>query len=191
MVFAIVWLKLINYFTIYRKLKGLALYKYYRLSPSLIGLCLLLAMFVEIAGFIIVGKAIGVFATLVLIILSMVLGSTLLRIEGLSLLNNVQAELRAGRSPTKELANGFIRLIAAILLIIPGFVSDVIALGLFMPFIRDKIWGLIVLRYQTRCSEKPSQFDDDKVINLNPDDYKRSNAKDSPLRSDNDHHLLP
>lgn len=167
------------------------MYKYYRLSPSLIGVFLLIAMFIEIAGFIIVGQKIGVFATLVLIILSMVLGLTLLRIEGLSLLNNVQAELKAGRSPTKELANGCIRLIAAILLIIPGFVSDVIALGLFMPFIRDKIWGLIAARYQTQYKETTAPFDDDKVINLDQADYKRSNPKDSPWRSKDDHQLLP
>ena len=112
-----------------------------------ISLLLFLALpFIEIAGFVIVGDEIGVLATLGLIILSSVLGVTLLRRQGLSLLNQMKAEAAAGRAPQREIIHGTMMLFAGILLIIPGFLTSIIGLLLFIPFVREFIWKHILAK---------------------------------------------
>lgn len=167
-----------------------------------ISLLLFLALpFVEIAGFVIVGKEIGVLATLGLIILSAVLGFSLLRRQGLSLLNQMKAETAAGRAPQREIIHGTMLILAGILLIIPGFLTDIIGLLLFIPFVRDVIWNrflrnriVMATSFKTTTStsgnySQPNYPQDDDIIDLDPEDYSSSsdggkNAKDSPWIKD-------
>ncbi|MEM0908221.1 MAG: FxsA family protein, partial [Pseudomonadota bacterium] len=90
----------------------------------------------EIAVFIMVGSAIGVLPTIALIILSAVLGLTLLRNRGLSALSRVRADLENDRVPADALAEAMSVAIAGILLIIPGFITDTIGLLLLLPGVR-------------------------------------------------------
>lgn len=166
-----------------------------------ISLLLFLALpFVEIAGFVIVGKEIGVLATLGLIILSAVLGFSLLRRQGLSLLNQMKAETAAGRAPQREIIHGTMLIFAGILLIIPGFLTDIIGLLLFIPFVRDMIWNrflrnrvVMATSFTTGSStsgfNQPRYNQDEDIIDLDPEDYSSSsdsgkNTKDSPWIKD-------
>lgn len=166
-----------------------------------ISLLLFLALpFVEIAGFVIVGKEIGVLATLGLIILSAVLGFSLLRRQGLSLLNQMKAETAAGRAPQREIIHGTMLIFAGILLIIPGFLTDIIGLLLFLPFVRDMIWNrflrnrvVMATSFTTGSStsgfKQPRYNQDEDIIDLDPEDYSSSsdsgkNTKDSPWIKD-------
>lgn len=171
-----------------------------------ISLLLFLALpFVEIAGFVIVGEEIGVLATLGLIVLTAVLGFALLRRQGLSLLNQMKAETAAGRTPQREIIHGTMLIFAGILLIIPGFLTDIIGLLLFIPFVRDLIWNrflrnrvVMATNFSTtytsagfnepRYSQNPYPQDDD-IIDLDPEDYSSSSnggkkANNSPWGSD-------
>ena len=77
----------------------------------------MLAMpFIEIAGFVIIGSKIGVFATLGLVILSAMLGFFLLRVQGIGLLQRIRTETAAGRVPDREVVHGAMLVLAAILL---------------------------------------------------------------------------
>lgn len=156
-------------------------------------LLLLLALpFVEIAGFVIVGSRIGVLPTLGLVILSAMLGLFLLRVQGFSLLQRIRAETSAGRVPDRELVHGAMLVIAAILLIIPGFFTDILGLLLFIPPVRDLMWRyllksrVIVTMSGSRYTrgrprtEKP----DDRVIDLDPEDYSHKPDRNSPWRGD-------
>src|SRR5690606_39896012 len=96
--------------------------------------------FIEIAGFVLVGSTIGVFATFGLVILSPMLGFFLLRLQGIGLLQRIRTETAAGRVPDREVVHGAMLVLAAILLIVPGFVSSAIGILLFVPFIRDFMW---------------------------------------------------
>ena len=101
---------------------------------------------IEIAGFVVVGSEIGVLATIALVILSGVAGSILLRIQGFGVLTRIRAELEAGRDPGRELAHGAMILLAGILLLIPGFVTDIVGLLLFVPPVRDLVWRFLKRR---------------------------------------------
>ena len=168
----------------------------YRNTPNIAGVILLIAIFIEIAGFIIVGKQIGVLATLGLIILSMVAGFVLLRVQGITLLTKMQSELAAGHMPDRELAHGALVIIAAILLIIPGFVTDIIGLLLFIPQIRDLLWKWLSKRMTVRTSFSSgftkNSYDNNhsQTIDLDAEDYHSSDPEHSPWRKDDDNKRL-
>lgn len=165
------------------------------MSSSLAPLVMLAMPFIEIAGFVIIGSKIGVFATLGLVILSAMLGFFLLRVQGIGLLQRIRTETAAGRIPDREMVHGAMLVLAAILLIVPGFVSSTIGILLFIPFIRDFMWekfmrGRMVVatsaRYsdgygQQRPGSNPRQ---DHVIDLDPEDYTTRPNENSPWKDD-------
>lgn len=103
----------------------------------------------EIAVFIQVGAAIGVFQTLMLFVLSGLVGMMLLRAEGFSLLMRAEREMRAGRVPVNEAFDALCLAVAGFLLILPGFISDVFALALILPPVRKGLRWLIA-RYAVK-----------------------------------------
>ena len=111
-----------------------------------IPLFILALPFIEIAGFVIVGSQIGVLATLALVIAAGVLGAVLLRVQGFGVMARVRRELDAGQDPSRELANGAMILVAGILLLIPGFFTDIIGLLLFLPPVRALAWRFLKSR---------------------------------------------
>ncbi len=112
----------------------------------LIPLFVLALPFIEIAGFVIVGKQIGVLATLGLVIAAAVLGIILLRVQGFGVMTRIRKELDAGRDPGRELANGVMIMMAGVLLLIPGFFTDIVGLLLFLPPVRRLAWGFLSKR---------------------------------------------
>lgn len=169
------------------------------MSSSLAPLAILAMPFIEIAGFVIVGSEIGVFATLGLIILSAMLGFFLLRVQGFGLLQRIRAESAAGRVPDREMMHGAMIVVAAIMLIVPGFVTSAIGLLLFVPFIRNLVWNrfvrnrLVVATASTRYSEayrpyepreNPYEPKDNNVIDLDPEDYTAKPDENSPWNPD-------
>lgn len=93
----------------------------------------------EIATFIVVGGAIGVLPTIALVLLAAFGGVALIRWQGLQTLGRLQASLEAGGDPTGPLAHGALVAIAGILLVIPGFLTDVAALLLLVPAVRTAL----------------------------------------------------
>ncbi|NOZ00669.1 MAG: FxsA family protein [Deltaproteobacteria bacterium] len=99
-------------------------------------LAMLAIPFLEVVVFIEVGSRIGLPATLAVIILTAVIGTTLLRIQGLGVLNRVRASLARGEMPVDEVFDGLCLMIAGIVLLTPGFVTDAIGALLFVPAVR-------------------------------------------------------
>ena len=93
----------------------------------------------EIATFILVGGAIGVLPTIALVLLAGFGGVALIRWQGLQTLGRLQASLDAGGDPTGPLAHGALLAIAGILLVIPGFLTDIAALLLLVPAVRTAL----------------------------------------------------
>jgi len=87
----------------------------------------------ELAAVIWVGSAIGVLATLGLLILGSLLGGALLRREGRRTLQALRASQSTRNSPATELADGALLGVGAFLLLIPGFVSDLFGILLVLP----------------------------------------------------------
>jgi len=91
--------------------------------------------FAEIYAFITVGDEIGVFKTLMLCVVTAILGGFLVRLQGLETLIKAQNNLRTGKMPLNEIFTGFCIVIAGALLLTPGFLTDIIGfLLLFPPF---------------------------------------------------------
>ena len=92
---------------------------------------------IEIALFIQIGGAIGVIPTLLLIVVTAVLGVTLLRMQGLLTLVRVQESLDRGEIPAIELVEGLMLLISGAFLLTPGFFTD--AVGFAVPAVRRSV----------------------------------------------------
>lgn len=149
---------------------------------SFIPLFLLLLPLLEIAGFVVVGREIGALATVGLVILSSVAGSLLLRHQGFGVMARVRTEMDAGRDPSRQLAHGAMIVLAAILLIIPGFITDIFAILLLLPPVRDFAWRLLKSRIvmATSFSSGFSARRRNNVIDLDDSDYSRDDYPDRP-----------
>ena len=86
-----------------------------------------------------VGEAIGVLDTIALLFLISIVGAWLAKREGLGVLRRMQAALNAGRVPGAELVDGFLILLAAALMLTPGFLTDVVAILLLLPPVRAAV----------------------------------------------------
>jgi UPF0716 protein FxsA len=104
----------------------------------------------EIAAFILVGELIGVPATLGLVLLGMLAGAVLLRRTGIATLARVRTDVAARQIPARSLVEGAVLALAALLLIIPGFVSDFVGIALFIPAVREGAWRWLRRRMPIR-----------------------------------------
>jgi len=111
------------------------------------GLFILIAMIgvpiAEIAVFIDVGERIGLGPTLVVVVLTAIIGTTLLRMQGFAVLIKAQASLQENRFPLNELFDGLCLVFAGALLLTPGFVTDSVGFLLFVPPFRAllRMWA--------------------------------------------------
>lgn len=121
----------------------------------IIPLLLIVVPIAEISVFVIIGGEIGVLPTIALIVLTAILGSILLRWQGLSTLSKIQSEMEAGRVPGRELTHGAMILVAGILLLVPGFVTDIFGILLFIPPVREIVWRFLRSRVSFVATRGP------------------------------------
>ncbi len=98
---------------------------------------------IEIALFIKVGGFIGLWPTLAIVVLTALIGTVLMRIQGMATLARLQQSLAEGSNPAGPLAHGALILVAGVLLLTPGFFTDTVGLALLVPPVRDLVirWG--------------------------------------------------
>lgn len=87
----------------------------------------------EIYALIKVGSWLGVFPTIALLLLVSAVGAALVKREGLRVLRRMQEQVVAGNMPSNEILDGVCLLLAGLLLVVPGFVTDVVGLLLLLP----------------------------------------------------------
>jgi len=97
---------------------------------------LLLLPVLELAVAIEVGRWAGALPVIGALLVIGVLGAILVRRQGAAAWRSLNRSLRAGEPPSKELADATVQVVAGVLLIIPGFVTDVLALLLLFPLTR-------------------------------------------------------
>ena len=90
----------------------------------------------EIAVLISVGEVIGTWSTVLLVIITALIGSTLLRQQGWSTMAKAQQSMAEGRTPAIEMLEGVVILVSGILLLTPGFLTDALGLLGLMPWSR-------------------------------------------------------
>lgn len=87
----------------------------------------------ELAVIIQVGQAIGLAATIAILVADSVLGAALLRSQGVAAWRRLNETIRAGRSPHREVLDGALVVFGGALLLTPGFITDVLGLLLLIP----------------------------------------------------------
>ena len=101
---------------------------------------------IEIYLFIKIGSQIGAFNTVLLILITAVLGVTYARYEGFNTIKSGMSQLIKNELPVYELFSGATLAFAEILLIIPGFATDLIGLLLIIPLTRKIILNKFIKR---------------------------------------------
>lgn len=96
-------------------------------------LLLILVPIAELYVIIQVGQAIGALPTIALLFASSILGTVLLRSQGRLAWRRFRGALAAGRAPTREVVDGVLVIFGSSLLIVPGFISDVLGIFLLLP----------------------------------------------------------
>ena len=102
-------------------------------------LIFILVPIIEIAAFIKIGDIIGLWPTLGCIILTAVVGTLLLRQQGLSVLQQAQGSLQDNQVPVDSVIHGGFLLVAGALLLTPGFFTDAVGFTLLIPPARKAI----------------------------------------------------
>lgn len=135
---------------------------------------------VEIAVFALVGSRVGVLATIGLVIATTVLGAVLLRIQGFGAMARINAAMERGEAPGRDLVHGLMIMVAGVLLLAPGFVTDAIGLLLFIPPVRDLAWRFVKGRIVIvgpggfRGWRGPGRG---RTIDLDEDEFRRSEGR--------------
>ncbi len=106
---------------------------------------------VELYVIIQVGQALGVLNTIVLLLLVSVVGSWLVKREGLAVWRRFQEQVQAGVAPGREIADGVMILIAGALLISPGFATDIFGVLLLLPPVRAAVRAGLARRARNRA----------------------------------------
>ena len=120
---------------------------------------------VEIAILIKIGSIIGAGYTIALVIGTVFLGVSLLRIQGISTLAKVQANISRGQLPATELIEGLILLISGALLLTPGFFTDTIGFLMLVPTLRQRLAETFFVNFmKNRINIRQKQTRNGKII---------------------------
>ena len=117
---------------------------------GLVLLVLALLAVIELTVIVLVAQAVGVLPTLALLVLVTLAGGWLVKRQGLGLWRRVQTSVQAGRSPADDAVDGAVLLAAGTLLVVPGFVTDVVGLVLLVPPVRRLAGRRAVHRWRTQ-----------------------------------------
>ncbi|PPR10985.1 MAG: hypothetical protein CFH41_01085 [Alphaproteobacteria bacterium MarineAlpha11_Bin1] len=120
--------------------------------PILLLLAFITVPVIEIALFLEIGGWIGLWPTILIVIITACAGTTLLRIQGVAVLKRAQRSASRNELPVQEVFDGVCLLVAGALLLTPGFFTDVCGFMLFVPLFR-KLVGIGIWRWLSRNGE--------------------------------------
>ncbi len=148
-------------------------------------LLFLIIPIIEIYLLIQVGSIIGAFYTILLIILTAIVGAFLLRAQGMATLRRVQENVAKGKVPAMEMLEGLMLLVGGALLLTPGFFTDALGFVCLIPTLRRAVIRLFLLQkigrmqgFQQTTSQRQSR--DSNIIDgefYSVDDKKDANNK--------------
>ena len=127
-----------------------------------------------------VGDVIGNWQTVLLVIMTALIGSTLLRQQGWSTMAKAQQSIAEGKTPAFEMLEGVVILVSGVLLITPGFITDSLGLLGLMPWSRRYFINHILEKNAERVfSQKNSVF-----IHRTKNQEKASNNKNETIEGE-------
>jgi len=115
---------------------------------------------VEIALFIQIGGWIGLWPTLLIVVLTAIAGTVMVRGQGLAVLRRIQASLDRLDNPTEPLAHGAMILLSGALLLTPGFFTDAVGFALLVPAVRERVFVALKSRVRVHAAQtRPAPHD--------------------------------
>ena len=155
--------------------------------PLFLLLCFIAVPLAEIALLIKIGENIGLLWTIALVIVTAVIGTALLRMQGLSVLTKAQTAMQESRVPVDSVIDGVCLIVAGAFLLTPGLITDTVGFLLFMPAVRRGLARWILVRIMTKvdvnvsvfrsAARNPERPSDDRVIDA---EFERVNEPSSP-----------
>lgn len=122
----------------------------------------LLALFIlipiiELAILIKVGSMIGFWPTMSVVVITGIVGAALARYQGFMILEKIRSEVNFGRVPAEKLLDGLLVLIGGIVLLTPGFLTDLFGFLLLIPFTRVGIKSLLRKKLEQKIAKSKTQ----------------------------------
>jgi len=117
-------------------------------------LTIILIPIIEIYLFIKIGSQIGAFNTISLVFITAIVGVIYARYEGINTIKSGFSQLIKNELPAYEIISGAAIAFAAILLIIPGFATDIFGLLLIFPLTRKLIFGKLINKFEDKAENK-------------------------------------
>ncbi|MEE8173294.1 MAG: FxsA family protein [Alphaproteobacteria bacterium] len=111
----------------------------------------------EIYLFIEVGGNIGAWPTIAMIFGTALIGGVILRYQGRQMIMRAREQVAKRELPVAEIAQGAVLVLAAVLLLTPGFITDAFGALLLIPFLRRLILGVLLLAIRARLRKKNRQ----------------------------------
>ena len=135
-------------------------------------LSIILVPIVEIYLFIKIGAKIGAFSTILLIFITAITGIIYARYEGFNTLRSAYSQIIKQETPAYEIISGAAIAFAALLLIIPGFATDIIGFLIILPITRKLILGKVSTKIKKNKSDK-NNFIDGEFEDIEDDDERK------------------
>ncbi len=135
-------------------------------------LAVILIPIVEIYLFIKIGSQIGAFTTIFLVFFTAVVGVYYARYEGINTLRSGMTQIFKNQIPAHELISGAAIAFAAVLLIIPGFATDLVGFLLIMPITRRLILGRFNKKFENKETKK-SNFIEGEFEDIEDDNDRK------------------
>lgn len=132
---------------------------------------------IEIALFIVIGQAIGLVPTLLGIVLTGVIGALVLRWQGVATLREMQFRMQRGEMPARQMGDAMLIGLGGLLLLLPGYFTDLVGLLLLLPWTRELIYRLLARNFRVVevTSTSYRRTDEQGMIDLD-----RGNWRDGP-----------
>ena len=115
---------------------------------------------IEIALFIQIGGAIGLWSTLGIVVLTAVIGTYLVRTQGAMAMNNLRSSFGTLSDPSEPLAHGAMILFSGALLLTPGFFTDAVGFALLIPAVRSAVFRYLKARISVQSFQMGTGMDD-------------------------------
>ena len=145
---------------------------------------------IEITVIMQVGALLGLWPTVAIVILSAWLGAKYVRQQGLATLQSVQSKMAQGEMPSGEIVTGLMLLVAGVLLVTPGFVTDIFGLSLLIPAVRKSIAAKAQKHINVKAAAHGSAFkqgqqgQQGRTFDHSDDTFSTSKRSNSELQHD-------
>jgi UPF0716 protein FxsA len=128
---------------------------------------------IEIALFIVIGQAIGLVPTLLGVLLTAVIGGLVLRWQGMAAINEMQLRMRNGELPARAMGDTMLIGLGGLLLLLPGYFTDLIGILLLLPWTRELIYRLLARNFRV-VEVAPGHYRNVQpgMIELDDEDYR-------------------